>query len=159
MQIKLIFDSYFGNTERFARAMADAATGHDVQVIKAEEAKPGVEHNTDLLIVGSPTRAFHASPKTTAYLKRIPSGGLRDINVAAFDTRIAPEDVKPALLRFLVKLFGYAAAPIQKKLIKKGGRPVAQPEGFAVADTEGPPKDGELERAANWMRQLIAKTG
>jgi hypothetical protein len=30
------------------------------------------------------------------------------------------------------------------------------PEGFFVADTEGPLTAGELERAEAWVRQLIA---
>jgi hypothetical protein len=30
------------------------------------------------------------------------------------------------------------------------------PEGFYVQGTEGPLKQGELERAASWARQIIA---
>ena len=32
---------------------------------------------------------------------------------------------------------------------------VATPEGFIVTDTEGPLREGELERAAEWARGLL----
>jgi hypothetical protein len=42
------------------------------------------------------------------------------------------------------------ARPIADKLVEKGGRLIFPPEGFYVSGTEGPLKDGELERAAEW---------
>ena len=59
------------------------------------------------------------------------------------------------LLNGLVKVFGYAAKPISDALQKKGGSPAADPEGFIVLDTEGPMKEGEVERASEWARALI----
>jgi len=55
----------------------------------------------------------------------------------------------------MIKLFGYAAKPIAGMLKKKGGSLVQQPEGFYVKDSEGPLKDGELERAARWAQSLL----
>jgi hypothetical protein len=56
----------------------------------------------------------------------------------------------------MVKLFGYAAIPIANRLRKKGGELALPPEGFIVEGTEGPLRRGELERAADWARQLVA---
>jgi hypothetical protein len=42
------------------------------------------------------------------------------------------------------------------KALEAGGRLVAPPEGFAVEGTEGPLKQGELERAAEWARRCGA---
>ena len=47
-----------------------------------------------------------------------------------------------------------AASTIAKLLQKKGGTLMAAPEGFLVTGEEGPLKDGELERAANWVQAL-----
>jgi hypothetical protein len=55
----------------------------------------------------------------------------------------------------MVKLFGYAAAPIAKQLTKKGGELAVAPEGFFVAGTEGPLKEGEFTRAAEWAKRII----
>jgi len=56
-----------------------------------------------------------------------------------------------------VKLFGYASKPIAYKLEKKGGTLIISPEGFFVKESEGPLKDGDLERAVDWTK-LITKT-
>ena len=51
-------------------------------------------------------------------------------------------------------LTGSAAKGIAKRLRHHGFEPVAEPESFFVHGTEGPLKDGELERAAAWARAL-----
>jgi hypothetical protein len=55
----------------------------------------------------------------------------------------------------VVKTGGYAAKRIANQLKRAGGSLIAPPEGFYVEDTEGPLKDGELERAANWAEGLL----
>jgi hypothetical protein len=49
-----------------------------------------------------------------------------------------------------------AAERIAKALAKKGGRLVAELEGFIVEQKEGPLKQGELERASNWAKAMRA---
>jgi flavodoxin len=110
-----------------------------------------------LLVVGSPTRAFRPSPAVSAFLRVLPKGSLRGVKAAAFDTRIATSDIKSAPLRFIMNLFGYAAKPIASKLAKKGAELIALPEGFLVGDKEGPLKDGELDRATAWAKQIAVK--
>jgi hypothetical protein len=63
---------------------------------------------------------------------------------------------KSSVLPFFVRMFGYAAKPISDKLEGKGGEVVMPPEGFYVEGVEGPLQEGELERAADWARQIIA---
>ena len=48
----------------------------------------------------------------------------------------------------------YAAPRLAKELEKKGGKLVAEPEGFIVENKEGPLKQGEIERATKWASQL-----
>ena len=91
-----------------------------------------------------------------AWLKGIPKNGLEDITVAAFDTRFPVSKIdKIRILAFFVRIFGYAAKPIADRLEKKGGELVVPPEGFYVTDTEGPLFEGELERAADWAKQIL----
>jgi hypothetical protein len=77
-------------------------------------------------------------------------------HVAAFDTRIALETIDSKALRFMVDKGGYAAKTIAKELTARGGKLVVPPVGFLVTGEEGPLKDGELERAADWARQIRA---
>jgi flavodoxin len=157
MKALVIYDSVFGNTERVAQAMGEALRSRgDVEVLRVGDVQPEQLTDLDLLIVGSPTRGFNPTPATKQLVASIPSRGLTGVKVAAFDTRISVEDTGSAILRFLVKLFGYAAKPIANRLERKGGELAAPPEGFIVQGTEGPLKEGELERAADWANQVAA---
>ena len=156
MKALVIYDSFFGNTEQIAQAIG-AALGApaDVRIERVGDVGLDALAGLELLVVGSPTRGFKPSEGTSAWLKALPGDCLRNVPVAAFDTRIALSDIGSAIGRFIVDKGGYAAKRIAKRLTQVGGRPVAPPEGFYVADSEGPLKDGELERAAEWAKQLL----
>jgi len=156
MKALVIYDSFFGNTEKIAQAIGQAhgARG-EIQVLRVSNAKPEDLAGVNLLIVGSPTRAFRPTPAISNFLDGIPAGGLRGVKVAAFDTGIPAQDA-PSILRFFIKLFGYAAKPIADKLTKKGGELAVPPEGFFVKGSQGPLQEGELERAANWAKRILA---
>jgi flavodoxin I len=149
----VIYDSTYGNTEKIARSMGGAITG-DVKVLRASEAHLSDLKSINTLIAGSPTHAFRATEPIRTFIGSIPGGALNGINVAAFDTRFAASDVGTGL-RLLMKVGVYAAPRIAKALKKKGGNLAVLPEGFFVKDTEGPLKEGELERAANWAKAIV----
>lgn len=155
MKALIIYDSMFGNTERVAQAMATALTDQsEVVARRVGDVNPAEFTDLDLLIVGSPTQGFQPTPAIKKLLESLPAQRLQGVKVAAFDTRIAIEEVGSLLLTMLVNFFGYAAKPIAKRLQKKAGALIAAPEGFIVNGKEGPLKEGELERAAQWARQL-----
>ena len=157
MKTLIVYDSAFGNTEKVARAIG-AALGPeaDVEILHVSSAKPEQFAGLALLIVGSPTQGFRPTKAIKGLLRSIPANGLKGVGVAAFDTGISINDMKPSILRVPAKLFGYAAKPISAGLAKKGGEPVVPPEGFFVIGTKGPLKEGELERAAAWAKQIMA---
>ena len=158
MKALVVYDSFFGNTEQIAHAIGDAlAARADVQTLRVKDVKPEHLDRLNLLVVGSPTRAFRASPDTKAWLKKLVGASLRGVRVTAFDTRVDVKEVDSRILPVFVKVFGYAAEPIAAALVKKGGEQLVAPEGFFVLDTEGPLKEGELERAAAWALQLATQ--
>jgi len=159
MKALVIYDSEFGNTEKVAQAIGTAlgSQGDDVAVLRAGDVGPDALRGLDILVVGSPTQGFQPLPAVKKFLKSIPAQGLEGLKVAAFDTRFSMDSVDSGFLKFMVKLFGYAAEPIAKRLTQKGGDLRVPPEGFIVEDTEGPLRDGELERAAEWAQQLLPK--
>jgi flavodoxin I len=154
MKALVLFESFFGNTEKIARAVGTALGLADSDIVRVTELKPGQLDGVDLLVVGTPTRAFQASPDTKAFLKSLPAKGLVGKKVAAFDTRAVFSDKTPGILKFMAGLFGYAAEPLSKSLVKKGGTQAQVPAGFFVLDSEGPLKDGELARAAEWAKGI-----
>jgi len=152
----VVYDSVFGNTEKIALAISKAlGTNENVKTVRVESVSAEQLRGLQLLIVGSPTQKFKPLKTITSFLKGIGSSGLQGVQVAAFDTRISVDDVKSSLLRFMVRLGGYAAKPIANRLQKCGGDLIMPPEGFLVKESEGPLKEGELERAVSWTQQII----
>jgi flavodoxin len=154
MKTLVIFDSEFGNTRKVAEAVGAAILGADVVFIK--DVKPEALGKYDCVIVGAPTQRLNFTEGMGEFLDAIPPDGLKGVKVAAFDTRISIPDIKGGASRFAARMFlhRYAAKPIAAKLNEKGGIEVTEPEGFFVLDTEGPLKDGELERAAAWAKGI-----
>jgi len=148
----VVYDSVFGNTEKVAQAMG-AALGCEACHVTA--VTPEQLTGLDVLIVGSPTQAFQALKPVKAFLKSIPAGSLKGVKVAGFDTRMDVKEVNNAVLTVFAKAFGYAAEPIGKQLVKKGGTQAIPPEGFIVTGEKGPLRDGELERAAEWAKRIL----
>ena len=147
MKALIVFDSAYGNTEKIARAVAAGlAPSGDVKVLRAGEANISELESIDLLIVGSPTQGGRPTPAIQDFLNRVSEPAVRGISVAAFDTRISTR---------WVGIFGYAAGRIAGSLKTKGGTLILSPEGFFVKGTEGPLKEGELDRAASWAREIL----
>lgn len=155
MKTLVVYDSYYGNTEKIAGIIVDALS-NDIELRKVDQVKGGDLVGLDFLIVGSPTRGFRPSDKVKKFLKKIPAGSMNGKTVAAFDTRMDPEDVGNPILKFLVGIFGYAADPIANKLVKKGGIMVGKPVGFVVVGREGPLRQGETEKAVSWAESLVS---
>jgi len=124
-------------------------------MLRIDRAIPQDLAGTEILIVGSPTRRFNSTAPVKQFLDDISPGSLDGISAAAFDTRFTEDEVsKTKVLDFFVNIFGYAAEPISKKLVKKGVALFCPPEGFYVAGMEGPLLDGELARAAGWAEEV-----
>lgn len=156
MKTLVIYDSQFGNTGKIAQAIGSAlGSEEEVEVLRVADVQPERLSGIGLLIVGSPTQRFRPTMATTAFLKGIPEDGLEGISIATFDTRFTIEEIeKSRVLPFFVRMFGYAAKPIADSLEGKGGERVMPPEGFYVVGIEGPLMEGELERAAEWAKQI-----
>jgi flavodoxin len=157
MQAMVVYDSMYGNTGKIAEAIGKALGPEaEVGIVRVGEVKPEQLAGLTLLIVGSPTQRFSPTGVTTEFLKGIPRNGLEGIKVAAFDTRFTMSEIeKIRILAFFVKIFGYAAESIADRLAKKGGDLAVPPEGFYVGGTEGPLLEGELERAADWAKEIV----
>ena len=155
MKALVIYDSFFGNTEKIALEIGEhLGPKNEVKILKVNRIRPDDLEELDLLVVGSPTRKFSPSPAVSKFLKNIPKNGLTGIKTAAFDTRMSTQDVNVRIYTAFVKVFDYAASSIAKKMKQKGANLIAEPEGFLVKDSEGPLKDGELQRAAEWAKQI-----
>jgi Flavodoxin len=164
MKSLVVYESWFGNTERIARIVADAlAVAGEVEVVSVDDELPPLDE-VDLLVVGAPTHVHGLSNRTSrkgaleqqgrdaaigigvrGWIEALPpSGGPR---VAVFDTRAH----RPVLL------VGSAAQGIAKRLRRRGYTLATEPESFFIEGTPGPLEEGELERAAKWGSSLASE--
>lgn len=159
MHILILYDSVFGNTRRIALEMQEAVKDpHTVTVTEPEAFSVDSLRGVDLLIAGSPTRAFRPTKPIVTALRRLPREALSPgVRTAAFDTRVSLEEVDSKVLDVMVSLFGYAAQPLDTLLRKKGGLPLVSPAWFYVEGKEGPLRTGEVERASAWMIDMISR--
>jgi flavodoxin I len=153
MKALVVYDSLYGNTEKIAKAIGEAI---EAKTLKVSEANLSELASFNLLIVGSPVQGGRATKAVQDFLGKIPANALKNVNIASFDTRFSPKE-KGFGIRILIKVFGYAAGRIAQSLQSKGGHLVTQPEGFIVEGKEGPLREGELERAAQWGKEIVKK--
>ncbi len=69
MKALVIYDSVFGNTEKIALAVGEAA---GAQVVKVGALQDGALAGVELLLVGSPTRGFRPTEGIQKFLKGLP---------------------------------------------------------------------------------------
>lgn len=163
MRALVVYESLWGNTEKVARAIA-AELGKSMEVqVSDTDAAPDSVDGFGLVVVGGPTHAFSMSrPSTRAgavtsqHAPHEPGRGIREwftaLSPAAEGTKGASFDTRVDTPR----LPGSAAKAAKQELRSLGVDVVLKPESFRVHGYEGPLVDGELERAAEWARRLVA---
>jgi hypothetical protein len=159
MNVIVVYESVWGNTAAVARAIAEGF-GPDAQAYPTDEV-PQELATADLIVAGSPVFGFSlpteamrenilrsetdaaappdlSHPSLRSWLDTLPAGHGRS---AAFETRIwwSPRG---------------ATGAIEKRLTQRGYMPISQAQKFVVRDKYGPLREGELDRAREWGREL-----
>ena len=148
----VLYDSYFGNTAEVAKVVGEAI---GAVVKKVDNIQPEDFEGLRIFFIGSPTRAFRPTQKVQ-FLLQMQKGKLTGVKGSVFDTRIPVEKTNSSLLRFLIRIFGYAAAKMAKAYKKTNATLALEPAGFNVLESEGPLAEGELERAAKWAEAILS---
>ena len=149
MKSIVIYESYYGNTKNVAEKIA--LNINDCVAIHIDEFDKSQINEDDLLVIGSPTRAFKSSKKINTFIKQIPQ---KIALVAVFDTRMHITDDTPKFLRVLEKKFGYATDTMIKIIKKRNINLYSDPGKFYVVGTEGPLAENEEEKIQAWALKL-----
>ncbi|MET0772006.1 MAG: hypothetical protein ABWZ82_02895 [Candidatus Limnocylindrales bacterium] len=161
MKAIVVFESHWGNTAAVARAIAEGI-GPDARALSTDEAVGPAVAGVDLLVAGAPVMMLS-----------LPSEGARDR--VEMDRKGPPGDASRPVLRTwldgLPTAHGVKAAAfdtrmrwtprgaigtIESRLRDAGYQVVAKGKGFVVEGTYGPLRDGELDRARAWGRELAS---
>jgi hypothetical protein len=160
MNAIVVFESVWGNTAAVARAIAEGI-GPDARAFATDEVPTNEIATADLIVAGAPVFAFSlptegmrasiargeagaasppdlSHPSLRSWLESLPIGHGRS---AAFETRIwwSPRG---------------ATGAIEQRLNRAGYRPIAKAQKFVVRDKYGPLREGELDHARQWGREL-----
>src|SRR5688500_524985 len=103
----LIYDSMFGNTEKVALAVAEVM-GTDTKVTKATDLNPDDLTDLDVLVIGSPVHGGRASENMLRFFETLKNDSLKDVKVAAFDTRFE-KNTHGLGLKMVMNVIGFAA--------------------------------------------------
>lgn len=163
MRALVVYESLWGNTEKVARAIAAELQKTMEVVVNDTDTAPGSVDGFDLVLVGGPTHALsmsrastRADAVTSRHAPQHPGRGIRewfnDLSPAPEGTRGASFDTRLDSPR----LPGSAAKAAKHELRSLGFTVIVKPETFRVHGGEGPLVDGELERAAEWARDVAS---
>lgn len=179
MDVVVVYESLFGNTRLVAEAIADGIRVADpaarVSVTRTDATKLSEVEDACLLVVGGPTHMRRMSsprsrqqglqaerkardqqnrepeagavgPGLREWLQALPPARLGAL-AAAFDTRVES------------RLAGSASRPASRQLRRRGFGLAGKPEGFIVTGSQGPLRQGELDRARAWGATLVRHAG
>ena len=150
-------DSVHGNTKQVAETLKDEIekAGHEVVFINLRK-EFRVPSEGDLLLVGSPTRVAKMTGKAKRFMKKLDVAAWSGKTVATFDTHMPlPDDPKER--EKTLKWVEPGAAGKLSALAAERGLKVHSPSlRCVVSDMKGPLVPGELEKAGEYARQLVA---
>jgi flavodoxin len=151
MNILVIYESKYGNTQKIAQAIAMSLRGYGtVQAMTADQADAFSLVNADdldLVFAGCPTQIHKMTSAMRKFLDKIPNDALRGLPAVTFDTRYD----SPGWMS------GTAARGIARELYDKGAYVAAKPESFLVTEGGGSLQSGELDRAADWAQTVVER--
>lgn len=155
MKVTVIYDSTYGNTKKIASIVANTISEqNEIVLLHVKEVKLREIRSSQVLILGSPTHYGKDTPDIEEFINRLKPDDIAGKAIATFDTRNDIDRVGRGL-KTVMRLMGYAAEKMERKLVKIGGRAAVPCQGFFVEDKEGPLRSGETERASEWASRIL----
>jgi len=147
----VIYDTSYGNTKIIAENIIETLkeSGLEVRLFNVKDVKELNAKDYDFLVLGSPTRIGNMSFTVSRFISgKIRGEEWRDKLFASFDTEMQG---------VIEKGSASAAEKIAKKLSEKGLKQVLPVLKTAVMGLKGPLKEGEIENAKKYAKELASK--
>ncbi|XFA99183.1 flavodoxin family protein [Candidatus Izemoplasma sp. B36] len=154
MKVLIIYDSYYGNTLKVANNYNELLKDYHPELIKVDVVTQSIIDTYEIIIIGSPTRAFNMTKKIKRTLKKF---DYKNKKIFVFDTRANPVLIDQKFLVKLMNRFGYAAEKMEKVLVKKNAQKIMDYKYYYVKDSEGPLVDDYQSAIKKDVASLIQK--
>jgi menaquinone-dependent protoporphyrinogen IX oxidase len=150
----VVYDTSYGNTKAIGEAIAEALkeSGIEVDLFYVKDVKKLKGADYDFVVLGSPTKLGTMSFTFKRFLGKFKNEWVNK-PFAAFDTE-NPENIEHSQAE---NKNWSAAEKIAKKLKEKKMNQLLPVLKAVVFGKEGPLKEGEIERAKNYARELAIK--
>lgn len=161
MNAVVVHESFWGNTERVARAIA-AGLGGDTPVLTTDDATPEILAGADIIVAGAPLLGFNLA--TDAMRRQIANDpkAPKPADLTHRSMRELLDSLPAGQGRYATFETGFTLSPgsaarkIARALEAAGWRAAVKPERFIVAGSYGPMREGEIERAQAWGAAIAA---
>jgi menaquinone-dependent protoporphyrinogen IX oxidase len=151
----VVYDTSYGNTKKIAETIAETLKepGIEVDLFYVKDVKKLSAKDYDFLVLGSPTRFGTMSFAIRGFLGKVKAGEWMNKPFTAFDTE-NPENIEKARAE---KKEWSAAEKIADKLKDKKMNQLLPVLKALVIGQKGPLKEGEIQRAKDYARELATK--
>jgi menaquinone-dependent protoporphyrinogen IX oxidase len=151
----VVYDTSYGNTKKIAETIAETLkeSGMEADLFSVKKVKKLSAKDYNFLVLGSPTRFGTMSFAVRFFLGKVKSEEWMNKPFAAFDTE-NPENIERA--RIENKEWS-AAEKIAAKLRDKKMNQLLPVLKAVVLGQKGPLKEGEIQRAKDYARELAIK--
>lgn len=159
MQAVVVYESHWGNTKAVADAIAEGLGPGSVS-LTTDEATAEAVADADLVVAGAPVIGFGLPKPAMVEGLASRSGAPRPADVSAVTLRAWLSDLQasPHAHASFETAFrwspGSATSTIDAELQRVGYRKLAKARRFVVTGMYGPLREGELDRARAWGREL-----
>ena len=151
MNSLVVYDSYFGNTEKVAQTIYETLTSSgSSKLIHVSEASDLDIEDFDLIVVGSPTRYYKPTKPIVQFVREIKS---YDIRIGLFDTRMDAEG--HWILGPAERMLGFAVDTMDSIVSMGQAQMDVEPLGVYVKSTEGPIAKKSFKDIEAWTQLLI----
>lgn len=152
MKLLIVYDTFYGNTQKVAELVKEQFHEHDAELIRIDVITQDHIDSADLIIVGTPTRAFNMTKKIKKMLRKY---HFENKKFWVFDTRANMDDIDSKFLMKLINRFGYAAEKMETRLLKKGGVKAKDYSYYFVKDVEGPLYEEVANKIKDDVKELL----
>jgi menaquinone-dependent protoporphyrinogen IX oxidase len=151
----VVYDTSYGNTKKVAETIVETLreSGIEVDLFYVKDVKKLSAKDYGFLVLGSPTRFGTMSFAMRSFLGKVKSEEWVNKPFTAFDTE-NPENIEKARAE---KKEWSAAEKISGKLRDKKMNQLLPVLKAVVFGQKGPLKEGEIERAKDFARELALK--
>jgi multimeric flavodoxin WrbA len=155
----VVYDSYYGNTQLVAQAIAQElkAQGHSVDLRSVRKQYPSPPQG-DILFVGSPVRMGSTTKRVKKYVQKLDKAAWKDKLVVVFTTILAlPEDPKPERLESREKYDIGAGQKLVELARAEGLNALADHLWVDVQGNKDPLVDTGIDQTAQFTREILRK--